>query len=115
MDSTTFFSVLLILALLVALLVRQEVESRRLVALLVRQEVESQRLVALLVRQEVESRRAEGQFAELRDEVRYDIPPARRATIEGSILAVLRGAGEAEAGRPHSRAQSPQRVGPAAR
>ena len=35
---------------------------------------------------------------ELRDEVRYDIPPARRATIEASILAVLRDADEAEAG-----------------
>lgn len=30
-------------------------------------------------------------ITELRDEVRYDIPPARRAKIEGSILAILRG------------------------
>lgn len=48
-------------------------------------------VLALLVRQRAE-------LSELRDEVRYDIPPARRAMIEGSILAVLRGAGEAEAG-----------------
>ena len=48
-------------------------------------------VLALLVRQRAE-------LLELRDEVRYDIPPARRGKVEGSILAVLRGADEAEAG-----------------
>jgi len=32
---------------------------------------------------------------QLREEVRYDIPPARRAAVEGSILAVVRGGAEA--------------------
>jgi S1-C subfamily serine protease len=79
-DSTILFLGVLILALLIALLTRQELESRRLAA---RQELESQRLAALV--------------ANLRDEVRYDIPPARRVTIEGSILAVLRSDGKKKA------------------
>jgi hypothetical protein len=76
MDLTTFF-VALIFALLVVLLARQELELRRARALA----QDTRDLVTAI-----------------RDEVRYDIPPARRTTIEGSILAVLRGAGEAEAG-----------------
>lgn len=85
MDSTPLISVL-ILVLLVALLARQELESRRARALA--------RDTRALAR---DSHATRALVAELRDEVRYDIPPARRATIEGSILAVLRGAGAAEA------------------
>ena len=60
-------------------------------------------LIAILTRVRGEERRARALLAlvaELREEVRYDIPPARRAAIEGSILAVFRGAGRdaAEAG-----------------
>jgi S1-C subfamily serine protease len=57
-------------------------------------------LVAIIIRMELVARRTRALMDELREEVRYDVPPARRATIEGSILAVLRGAGagEAEAG-----------------
>ena len=53
-------------------------------------------LVAILVHTRALARRVD----ELRDEVRYDIPPARRAIFEGSILTLPRGAGasEAEAG-----------------
>jgi hypothetical protein len=86
MDSTSLVSVILF-ALLVVVLVRQELESRRARAL-------AQDMRALA--QDTHATRA--LVTELSDEVRYDIPPARRATIEGSILAVLRGAGEAEAG-----------------
>ena len=74
--SAVMFALLIVFALLVVLLVRQELESRRARAL-------AQEMRATIT--------------ELRDEVRYDIPPARRVAIEGSILAVLRGAGAAEA------------------
>ena len=49
-------------------------------------------LVCLLIWHE---RRLEARLKGLRDEVRYDIPPSRRAAIEGSILAILRGGAEA--------------------
>ena len=90
-DSIILFLGVLILALLIALLTRQELESQRLAA---RQELESQRLAA---RQELESQRLAALVANLRDEVRFDIPPARRVTIEGSILAVLRSDGKKNA------------------
>lgn len=93
MDSTTFFAVL-VFTLLIALLARQEFESRRTRALAqdVRALAQDSRALAQ------DSRTTLALIAELRDEVRYDIPPARRTTIEGSILAVLRGAAETEAG-----------------
>jgi len=57
-------------------------------------------LLALLVAILFALVRLDGRLTRLAEEVRYDIPPSRRATIEGSILAVLRasGAGEAESG-----------------
>jgi len=87
MDASLLAATLaLIVVLLVANIVRSELEARRTRAAL---ELGARRARALAERMD-----------ELRDEVRYDIPPARRATIEGSILAVLRGAGagQAEAG-----------------
>ena len=81
MDTSFFWA--LIVMLLVFIIVRLKLEARRTHAA-----------------HELEARRTRALMDELREEVRYDIPPARRATIEGSILAVLRGAGagEAEAG-----------------
>lgn len=80
-DSIILFLGVLILALLIALLTRQELESQRLAALV----------------------------ANLRDEVRYDIPPARRVTIEGSILAVLRSDGKKKTPRRASPSSSRRR------
>ena len=47
-------------------------------------------LLAVLARLELLARKQQERLDRLCEEVRYDIPPARRVTIEASILAILR-------------------------